>query len=795
MNSNHIMSGRRPTASPLTVGQRELLRIGIPLLAVILLLVPLYSMDGTIQPFSDTERGIDERYEPASNLIRINLPYFVESVAAGNTTYGRGVAWIFNDTLRFKDPVNLVDASVNIGLGGAIFQTLIGADVDLDGYTEFMFMKPNMTNMNLVVVDFDGGGSATEYNYDGVPDPLGIVVGDFNGDASIDVAVYDRVRVIMKDLNTGAFMGGFTVPNTGTDELVKTVVGDFALNPGSEIAVLYLTDVGAGMEKTHVQTIAGDGSLIDHVESLQMVHGFDIVSFHHEGNFDNLAVTMFDHPPMQSVLVGFHGNLTPRFELRDDKYFGDSYVKAGYFNMDSQEDLVVVPAQYFSMFTVNGADGKLMRTSAEACISMSSRAFAVGLLDSDSYTDVAIEGERGQFALYRGFNAETGYEDPRLPAPFQQILAYDINGDGRDDVVAHYGQINVLLSDTDPPQVTLDPIYPTHPTIYDPYLKVELTATDEMYVQKALVYIRPADLMIPGYQINEMTEAQNGKYIFFQTDLQPGNYEYYIEVVDPYLNTYSYGNFTNPYTMKVEGHLASGAQYNITFDQAQRHILALGNSSLGEDRIYTVVSDSELKSTSLRVFDTDFNKLGEFTLIDATGAAEAFEVYTGMFDGDSVLDPILISSNYTHTRIWAFNGDTFSSWRNATYNLYPALSDHAMIIVDDDGDGIDELAFIGENSTGFFLIRADGGFTLWSEADLKDTSAVVDYVSVNMFGTNPQLAVLRDSNELDLYHLTNVTYLKTFSYTSPGATMFDEPFSVQVYKNSTHSSAQLLVAY
>ncbi|MFW9805004.1 MAG: hypothetical protein ACFFFC_20315, partial [Candidatus Thorarchaeota archaeon] len=126
MSSNRILNGRRPTASPLTVGQRELLRIGIPLLATILLLVPLCSMDVTIQPYSDANRGIDERYEPASNLIRINLPYFVGSVAAGNTTHGRGVAWIFNDTLRFKDPVNSVDASVNIGLGDPIFHTLVG---------------------------------------------------------------------------------------------------------------------------------------------------------------------------------------------------------------------------------------------------------------------------------------------------------------------------------------------------------------------------------------------------------------------------------------------------------------------------------------------------------------------------------------------------------------------------------------------------------------------------------------------------------------------------------------------
>ncbi|MFQ5833246.1 MAG: hypothetical protein ACE5H4_11120 [Candidatus Thorarchaeota archaeon] len=446
------------------------------------------------------------------------------------------------------------------------------------------------------------------------------------------------------------------------------------------------------------------------------------------------------------------------------------------------------------MYFANGASGTMMRVSNEECIGMSSRAFATGYLDSDSHTDVAVEGPRGQYALFRGRNAVTGYEDPRLPAPFEQILSYDINGDGRDDVVTLQGQINVLLSDTDPPQVSLDPLYPIHPTVYDPYLKVELTATDEIFVEEAKIYIRPADLMIPGYQENVMTEAPNGKYIFLETDLQPGNYQYYIEVVDPYLNTYSYGNFTNPYVLKVEGHTESGLFYNVTFDQAQRHVLALGNNSLGEKRVYNVISDGESKTTSLRVFDSSFAKLGEFTLTETT-TDEEFEIYTGMFDGDSVLDPVLIRNNQTHIRIWAFNGDTFASWRNATYSLYPAKREHGVVIVDDDGDNLDELAYVGKNVTGLFLVRVDESFATWTEVALKETSTVVDYVPIDMFGSNPQLAILRDSGEVDFYHLNNVTYLKTLNYSSPGSTMFDEPLSIQVYRNSTHSSAQLVVVY
>jgi hypothetical protein len=796
MMKNRTQSSFRPYAKQCTRSQRELLKIGLPLIVVILLMMSMGVRDNTNHPYANSNNEVEKRYELGSNLIGVNLPYYVNSVAAGNTTHGRGVVWIFNDTLRFKDPVNLVDASVNIGIGSPFFHTLIGADVDLDGHTEFLFMMFNLTTTNLVVVDFDGGGSATEYNYDPIPDPTGIIIGDFNGDALIDVGVYSRIRLITKDLSSDTMIGVFPQIPFTTEEIVKACPGNFSIVAGDEIAIMWVRDPWTPMSKVVVDTIFGDGTSINPspIESDSHMNGFDMVSFEYGSDFDNLAVTMVDINAQESVLVAINANLTPRFELRDSKYQGDSYVKTGKFNMDTQEDLVIVPGMRSSLIFVNGLDGRMMRVSQEECVSMTSRSFATGFLDSDYYTDVILEGPTGQFALVRGSKGEIGYEDPRLPGPFQQVLSYDINNDGRSDAIMHYGQIKVLLSDTESPQVTLDPLYPTHPTVYDPYLKVELTATDEVYVKEAKVYIRPADFTASGYQENEMTEAQNGKYIFFETDLQAGNYEYYIEVVDPYLNTFSYGNFTNPHIMTVEGHFASGVHYNVTFEEAQRHILALGNDSLGDGRIYSVVSDLELKTTTLRVFSTDFTKLGEFELIDSA-TDERFEVYTGMFDGDNVMDPILISNNYTHVKIWAFNGATFTSWKNTSYNLYPAKSEHGMIIVDDDGDNVDELAYVGENSTGLFLIRADDSFVTWTDVALKETTPIVDYVPINMFGSDPQLAILRYDNAVYLYHLNNVSHLKTLNYTSPGATTFDDPISIQVYRNSTHSSDQLLVVY
>ena len=218
-----------------------------------------------------------------------------------------------------------------------------------------------------------------------------------------------------------------------------------------------------------------------------------------------------------------------------------------------------------------------------------------------------------------------------------------------------------------------------------------------------------------------------------------------------YLNTYSYGNFTNPNILSVEGHSTSGQRYNITFDQAERHVLAVGNTTLGEPRIYNVISDSEAKTTTLGVFDSDFTRLGEFTLTDTT-TDDKFEVYTGLFDGDNVLDPILIRNNLTHIQIWAFNGDTHTSWRNTSYAMYHSIQEHGMVIIDDDSDNVDELSFIGGNATVLFLVRVDDSFSTWTDVSLQGMSPtsppVVDYVPINMFGSDPQLAILLENNEV-----------------------------------------------
>ncbi|MFQ5832579.1 MAG: hypothetical protein ACE5H4_07745, partial [Candidatus Thorarchaeota archaeon] len=349
MATDLVPTGRRPIARACSRGQRELLRIGLPLVVVIFLLIPLFSTPGLLQPQTERISLVDGPSAPATNLIRVNLPYYVHSVAAGNTTHGRGVAWIFNDTLRFKDPVNLVDASVNIGIGDPVLNTLIGADIDTDGHTEFLFMKSNLTNMNLVVVDFDTG-SATEYNYDPVPNPRGIIVGDFNGDVLIDVGVYNLNRVVMKDLNGDAIIGGFVVPVNAT--LVKAVVGNFSTKAGEEVGVLYITG-GTGMPIANVDTMYGNGTVIDHVASLAGVWASDMISFEYENDLDNVAVAMVDDIASESILTVLNANLTLRFEIRNTKYHGPAFVKTGYFDMDSQVDLVVVPGQYYTMYFAN----------------------------------------------------------------------------------------------------------------------------------------------------------------------------------------------------------------------------------------------------------------------------------------------------------------------------------------------------------------------------------------------------------------------------------------------------------
>ncbi|MFW9957075.1 MAG: hypothetical protein ACFFCT_03300 [Candidatus Odinarchaeota archaeon] len=777
----------RPIAREYSGRHSYLLKWSVIFVTVLLLMVPSSDM-GMVRPI-DTEdvSPMDTSYSTASNFIRVKLPYQVFSIAPGNIPIGSGFAYVHEETIRFKDPINQLNDSLSIGLGDVFHETLTGADIDGDGYTEFLFIKFNVSE-RLVVADFDER-SVKDYDCP-VPGPLEIIFGNFTADTRTDAAIYSMDLIVMIDLSDGSPIGSYNP----IAEIKRASAGNFSATSQDEIAILS-TDWGT--TTVNVETRRSDGSPVLWTGYPYKSIASDMIIHSKRSETDDLAITLTNQEVGSSELVGIYGNnLTASFVRKIPDYYGENYIKTGSFNGDSINDLVVVPNMRFAAWFFDGNYGTLIRQTQEEVTCYWSRGFDVGLLDSDPYSDLAVEGPRGQLTLMRGSNGATGYEENRLPGPFHQVISFDVNDDGREDIITLLDTVSILLSDTETPNVVLDPLYPIHPTIYDTYMKIELTATDNIRVERATIYIMtavggPVTSFIP----NEMIKAPNDKYIYITTDLQAGEYFYYIEIIDAYLNSFSYGNETNPETLNVEDHFADGFFFNATIDHAMGHVLALGNNSMGEELIHIITIGSTTRVATLRTFAPNGTAISE-ALIGNMGSYDSLEVYSGIHDGDTILDPVVVRYNFTHTSFYVLHGSDMTSWKNVTYKSIPFLEEESIQVFDDDLDGLDEIHYVEGNYSSYFGIRRiEHDFSDAIGRGLLSNDGVIGMAHSTIVGSRPQIAILRDNNRVDIYQAYNLTRLKTLNYTSPGSTVGDMPLGIIQYKNSTHASGQFLVGY
>jgi len=780
----------KPTTREVTGRHSQVLKWSIVFITIIFLLLPSSDVS-MVQPIGTVDVIPEEAsYSAASNFIRVKLPYQVFSFAPGTTPIGSGFAFVHEDTIRFKDPINQLDDSLFIGLGDAFYDTLTGTDIDNDGYTEFLFIMfdSSTADEKLVIADFDAS-SVTQYDCP-IAGAKDIIFGNFTADTLTDVAIYNMDSVARIDLSDGSQIG-FQY-NVST-EIKKAVAGNFSVSSQDEIAILS-TDWGS--QKVTIETITGDGIQLRWNQYPYQSYASDMELHSRRSELDDIAVTLINQDSGMSELVGIYGdNLSTIFTKKIPEYHGEVYVKTGHFNDDSIEDLVVVPGMRYKAWFYDGNLGTLLKFSQEEVTCYWARGFDVAVLDSDSYTDLAIEGPRGQLTLIRGSNGVTGYEENRLPGPFYQVTAFDINEDGREDIITLMDTISILLSDVETPNVVLDPLYPTHPTIYDTYMKIELTATDNIRVDRATIFIKTATgAPLTAFIPNEMIRAPNDKYIYITTDLLPGEYLYYIEIIDAYLNSYSYGNETNPETLNVEDHFVDGFFFNATIDHAMGHVLAVGNNSAGDEIIHIVTTGSTLRAASLRTFTPNGIVVSELSIANST-SYDVFEVYVGMHDGDSILDPVVIRYNYTHTEFYVFHGNDLTSWKNVTYKAVPILERGSFSVFDDDLDGYDEIHYVEGDYYAPIIRRIENDFSAAITNPLSDNNGVLGIAYATIVGTRPQIGILRENNRVDIHQAFNLTLLKTLNYSSPGSTTDDMPLGIIPFVNSSHTSEQFLVGY
>ena len=782
-------SGFRPIVKEYSGGQYRFLKWSVVLIMMLLLLMPTPDR-GILQP---TDQGdvvpIDTSFSTASNFIRVSLPYQVQSIAPGTIPIGSGFAYVYGETIRFKNPINQLNDSLLVGLGDVYHDTLTGADIDNDGYTEFLFVLFNSTTASekLIIADFD---ASLVKSYDcPVNGPSEIIFGNFTADTQTDVAIYSTDMILTMDLSDGSIIGTYNP----VADIKRATVGNFSAMPQDEIAVL---STDWGITKVRIETIRGDCSLILGTEYPSKSEASDLILHSTRSESDDLAVTLINQELGTSELIGVFGNnLTIRFVRKIPDIVGQLYVKTGSLNDDAIDDFIVVPIMRHTAWFYEGISGTLIRQTKEEVSCYWARAFDVGILDSDSHADLAVEGPRGQLTLIRGATGATGYEESRLPGPFFQVISFDINEDGREDIITLLDTVSILLSDTEAPDVSLDPLYPAHPTIYDTYMKIELTATDNVRVERATIYIKtaaggPVTAFIP----NEMIKAPNDKYIYITTALQAGEYLYYIEIIDAYLNSFSYGNETNPETLNVEDHFAEGFFFNATIDHAMGHVLAPGNNSNSDKLIHIITMGTTSRTAILRTFTPNGTAISDL-VIGTTTSYDSFEVYSGMHDGDMILDPVVARYNSTHTCFYVFHGNDMTSWKNITFKEVPILEQAPIFIFDDDQDGLDEIHYIQGNYSARRIMRIEHDFSVSISSALMTNNGVIGMTYAKITGARPQIAILRDSNRVDIYQAYNLTRLKTLDYTSPGSTFGDMPLGIIPFRNSTHPAEQFLVGY
>jgi len=280
--------------------------------------------------------------------------------------------------------------------------------------------------------------------------PDSIAVGDFNGDGKLDLAICnqeggDLANTLFVLLGDGA--GNFTLASsfaTGRDP-VSVVVGDFNGDGRLDLAV-------SNLVSGTISIMLGDGTgSFTLFSSVFTNNGSEVAvgDFNGDGKLD-LAVTSFNGD-FVSILLG---DGTGNFNLASTVFTGDnpSSIGVGDFNGDGILDLVVTNYESYTVSILLG-DGKGNFAPAPGAATGDSPSSAVvGDFNGDGKLDLAITNFWGKtltILLGDGTGNFTAGSSPTVGLHGGLVVTGDFNGDGNLDlaVVGGYGEIVILLGD------------------------------------------------------------------------------------------------------------------------------------------------------------------------------------------------------------------------------------------------------------------------------------------------------------------------------------------------------------
>ena len=762
----------------------DAIKLGVLLFVVAFMALPLmlgkvsYQTDMVDAPVTEMDLAANE------NLLTIELTAQSDYIATGIVNGLDGFAYSddFADYLRFVDPIHQVTLNQSVEAGTLEEKTITGVDIDGDLSTEFLILNYNGSGYNLLIVDFNDG-LTTAFNLS-VSNPTGISTGYFNSDTYPDVAVFVRYGVVMLDVHTDQLLGNFSIPVV--DSISSCAIGQFLESSQDSIAV----GIWPSTKIANLSIVAGNGTLMKSIIFDDQIWG--ITSFNHGSGLDDLAAITFGgnltalSPDTMSVIFNTTG-LPSR-----------SIVMTGFLNYDSQEDLFVAPTVRNHSVFIDGLDGTILGQSVElsGCPQgpiggNSPSSFCdYGLIDADSLTDYALLATDGKPGFLRGIDGTIGYEEPTIPDKPDQVLAYGINDSNRDDILILRGQVvYVMLTDVQLPIINPKPLSPTHPTIRDPYVTLEVGVEEETPIILSDIYLRHDH---GNWSQPDQLQNSGTDYFAFLVGLPEGFYEYYLVFQDTYLNIGTLGNETSPMNFSVAGNLVWSESRNLA-SGLSHHLMDIGNASDGSEVIYI------LDSNTVGIIMERYTPRGENQTVAlvSDNTFSDFWLYTGMMDGDNILDPIalLYDASAGKINVSIYHGSSGVLWFSAQYPYMNFRAPLSAQTYDCNSDGVDEFFFVTENGTtheGFLArLRADGS---WSEVKLTGINA--EFYGLALASTvndqSVEACISASTGPVDIVNATSMSLISTHNVTSIDH-MATLPAGTYAFRNASQPRARFML--
>jgi hypothetical protein len=406
---------------------------------------------------------------PFSGAVRVLNAYpagvYIVTVRASDFA-GFSVTRSFTLTVTNVSSCNTLDfagirTTVGLGSGGPVV-----ADFNGDGRQDTATVNNASNNISVLLGNGSGSfGTVTNFALSGgATTPIGIAVGDFNGDNKPDLAVSSIagiIRQISVFLGTGT--GSFAVPVNyslgGSFFATNLAVGDFNGDGRQDIATG--DDGGGATVSILLRNAANNG--FDAVTNLNlgfMTNSIAVADFNADGRHD----LVFNRSSSNTVVVLIRNAANNGFDQVNLTVNGQAnQVAVGDFTGDGRQDIAV---SHFSGLDVlpRNALGFDAPVPAGFLVGFP---LTVGDFNNDGRLDLAYVANNQAVILYRN-SANTNFDSPTniggTGFQLNGLAAADFTGDGRLDLAALNffsgapGSVSVLRRNTANTNFDLSPV-------------------------------------------------------------------------------------------------------------------------------------------------------------------------------------------------------------------------------------------------------------------------------------------------------------------------------------------------